>query len=221
MKYVTIAFLTVLAAVNSAHAATLYSFTAPNFSAVLRDDEPPSGTYTTDMAISGWFLTDSLLTDLGSSARGGAVDITGMVDAFSFSDGRSVLTSGDSFERLTMAMATDSAGNPIQWQFRLDSQVGTPGDGLYSQMFIRHLYTGFVFDSSGFGFLEACNLPDETCVDFGETRTIDQANYYGAGTWTISAAVPLPLPAGMLGLALATLGAGGAIRRRRGTSAPD
>ena len=99
---------------SQASATAMYVYQGENFTAIA-DDTPPSGTYTTDMAISGFIeIATPLAPDLLPT------DITADVISFSFSDGRTTFTSSSPGVIFALdQVQTDLNGEIWAWDLRV------------------------------------------------------------------------------------------------------
>jgi hypothetical protein len=94
---------------TSAQAMTTYQYVGANYNTVTLNEDPPSGTYTTAMNVSGTFVVGAALGEMSLS------DISGQVLSYSFADGRNTLTEGDSEIEL-FNVAINSLGEITEWQ---------------------------------------------------------------------------------------------------------
>ena len=129
------------------------------------------------------------------------VDISAQVLAFSFSDGRNIITNNSVTNFIEFEIGTDALGMIDTWNIQLFTPLGLdiPEFDIASFSQIRSL--GFM--SLDGGAVIVCTVVvgqfcDEVDGDVG--RNFDQP-----GTWTIQTPVPLPSSLALLGLGLLSL----------------
>lgn len=125
-------FIALLVAAHTAGAATIYTYTGNNFD-LITDADPPPGTYTTEMRVSG---TIELSAPLASNLV--FADVTGDLISFSFTDGRSTLTEGLNFG----FFSTNSSGEITEWSWSV-------GDFAPNRIETRSNSLGDFFDIGG------------------------------------------------------------------------
>jgi hypothetical protein len=200
---------------GSVHATTLstYEFTGPLFTAT-QDLDPPAGSYTTSMRVTGSFTAPTLPANIG------LVDILGSIVDFSFTDGRRTMGPGDissvySFFRV----ATDAAGEISSWWIALETDfplyVYNLGDQ-QNRIILRttaNIYTGYtegdIYECTQLG------VPPGTSY----CHTVQQDYGYSSypGRWAApvtTSATPLPASISLLTTALGGLGFIGWLRKR-------
>lgn len=166
--------------------------------------------YTTSMAITGSFTLDAPLTTNLTST-----DISGLLQAFSFTNGRASFTQLNSTVDY-FYVETDGSGNLSKWAFLIsDFSASDPlGNGEIGSRIISRTHLLYASGSANvldqglhFLCLEAgCNAVSSADGDL-ETGSVSSA-----GTWSVT---PVPLPAG----AWLLLGGLGALSLRRKRSA--
>lgn len=182
------AFLLVTA---NAQAVAIYAYTGTTFTNIT-DNNPPSGTYDTTMKISGSFQVD---TAFGPMA---VTDITGLITAFSFFDGRNLLTEANA-EIATASISIDGSGNILNWTLFFSTPLPDPrfvGDELWS------ISTNNLIDNAAVTVCMAVALAGNCSVaqqDGGSTIV-------APGTWTTLTAVPVPAAAWLFASALSFIG---------------
>lgn len=178
---------------EQARAAT-YTYTGGFYpAALIIDNTPPIGTYTTSMNETGSF---NLATPLGNNFSG-LITPT----AFSFSDGRNTITDSNASES-SFNLTTDGSGTIIQWVIHV-AIIG--GSVIGGQNISINTTKGA--DDLFFGERTSINGP-ACCFKF------DGARSESVGTWTVDAAVVTPVPAA-LPLFATGLGALGLLGWRR------
>jgi hypothetical protein len=197
-----------LMSTSMATATVTYTYQGLNYcSRCIRDSDPPPGTYTTSMSISGSIeLANPLPANLPPTI------ITGEVLSHTFTDGRNRLTEADTHPRydFLLAVGTDAAGNITTWYLQRSSLRGSTVPGFMLQTILllsdSTARLGFGDDSAR---MEECSSLTVPCHD---GVAVDLAWIPGRGTWTF---VPEPTTALLLGLGLIGIAA----TRRRVPSA--
>jgi len=180
-----------LALSSSASATTIYNYAGLNFTIITPDQNPPAGTYTTSMSVSGNF---EIAVPLGANFA--SSDISASVLSYSFTDGRSVLTDLNSSISL-FTVATDASGTITSWQVQVDSPLATAVGQIQ-----RTIGTQTTSDA---GNVSQClTASGGSCLSYGADNAI--VNVPGGGSWTI----PEPTTASLMALGLVGL----ALRRR-------
>ncbi|MGH0038147.1 MAG: PEP-CTERM sorting domain-containing protein [Myxococcota bacterium] len=181
---------------HPASATVIYSYTGNPFTTIT-DANPPAGTYTTDMRVTGWFeLAEELPPDwnaYGYEAR----DIRHLVLDYSFSDGRQILTPANSSYGRLFAVRTDENREILSWQLDLRT-VSETRIALRTNTDTDIEDTGLILD------VEADQW------DYAEVTR-------NPGTWMVTS-VPEPASAALLGAG--ALGLFALPRRRAGAAAP-
>ena len=189
----------ILSVGNEASAATVYSYTGDNFTALI-DQTPPAGVYTTSMDVSGSFTVSAALP-----SNMPLQPISPL--SFSFSDGRNTITnSSPLLDVLEFNAGTDPSGNINNWVISLAVNPSpTVGQQvLIIQTSINGPDAGVIGQCTAVTTGGAC---DAFVQDKGSTPIGD------AGTW-IAADATTPLPPALL-LFTTGLGALGLIGWRR------
>lgn len=188
------ALVCLLLCANVSHAMAIYTYTGNNFDEFPDNFDPPSGTYTTAMSVTGTFAVAVPLT-LGPAV----VDISGDVLSYSFSDGRSTLTEANS--NMFNFNVGVTAGQIVAWSIELRQIFPVPTAIGDLSLTIRTVTGG------DRGSIQECiSLLGDLCFDAG----LDLARVNGnPGTW--ETVVPIPPAIWLFGSALGLLGW---IRRR-------
>ncbi len=179
---------------SQASATAMYVYQGENFTAIA-DDTPPSGTYTTDMAISGFIeIATPLAPDLLPT------DITADVISFSFSDGRTTFTSSSPGVIFALdQVQTDLNGEIWAWDLRVSK-----GNALAPPLFFEFQIRSTPIGDSALiaecpGGAPSCN-PREGI--FQDGASIDGGFFGTNGGWTL---VPEPSSAMLLATGLTAL----------------
>ena len=98
---------------GQASASVIYTYTGNNFDTIF-DPDPPSGTYTTSMSVTGFFTLDSPL-----AASLPLTNIFGDVQTFSFNDGRATLTHLDTLAIFAFRVSTGASPQIVDWEIQL------------------------------------------------------------------------------------------------------
>ena len=158
---------------TTAHATTTYRYTGNNYTSIPSDDDPPSGTYTTSMRITGSFTVNQPLPTMALG------DISGLIVAYSFDDGRNVLTESNSVLQIS-SVAIDGSGQLGQWNFIISQPYPVPASiGDIRRTILSSNLGGANADDSV--NLEYCTTVQTVCtgsnVDWGRT-------FRDPGVWT-------------------------------------
>jgi hypothetical protein len=193
--------LGLLAFAGSGYAApVVYSYTGNTFDSIT-DNNPPAGTYTTSMSVSGSFtIADSTLFPAPNSPL---IDISGDLVAWSFFDGINTLTEADS--NIQIRVSTDGAGAIDEWAIIINSNELVAPDTSLAQ-----IYT-VVTDAQqrDFGVNRVC--PFASC-EAGDQVFDSGVILNSPGAWQTTV-VPLPASAWLMLSALGMLI--GVSRRKR------
>ncbi len=163
---------------------------------LISDDDPPEGTFTRDMRLTGSFTVASPLEpdETYDFSNNGADN--DLLLAISFDNGRARISRGNDFVD-GFTLTTDSARNISSWSIFLDEfPIGEP------QVIIETRSSRAPWDETSISVLVA---PTTFRSDTAEVRGA------GPGTWTL---VPEPSSASLAGLGLLALAA---IGRGRGS----
>ncbi len=188
-----------LAGAGVASAATIYTYTGNLYGSVTNPN-PPSGTYTTAMSISGSFeLATALAPNLTE------VDISASVVSYSFFDGRNTLTDANSAHNTGFWVTTDALGDITGWHLNvLTSDPVSIGE---QQFQINTRHNTFAASSLDLGrTLQCVSLSGSNCLSNADSGQLLDS----AGVW--SGVVPEPSTALLVSLGLSGL----SIVRRRG-----
>jgi hypothetical protein len=172
------AFATLIAVVSPA-SASVYTYDGRPFSSVV-DGPNIGGSYTTSLEVDGSFsVNGSLQANLNNQ------DITGLVQTFSFSDGRGFITDANNDDANThFNVWTDGSGNITGWKINLSTPAPPAG-----QQWHRIIASNTVLGDMG--QITQCN--DDGCASSYNESAYVRGQY---GTWTtdtsadISPAVP-------------------------------
>lgn len=153
------------------------------------------GTFTTAMSINGSFTVTGAL-----SANLSAFDISGLVDSFSFSNGRATLTDAESAIS-TFQVSTDGVGAISEWSIMVTNIITPLSNGEIGDRIITR--TDSAMDQ-GLKFLcleEPCAAVSSALGD-NETGVTNS----NPGTWAQAAVVPVPLSGVLLASGLLGFG---------------
>lgn len=196
-----------LAQAGPAQANVTYSYLGNPFSDVI-DASFPTGTFDTSMRVSGSFeLANPLAPNLAFT------DIGADILIFTFSNGRSTLSSGDADLSNFFFVQTDAAGQIVVWDLILQqspplTDANDPQVAIVTQNDPAGLLFGSpaVQDRGDFIRCEPSNVPRGLCINL-----LDSASTTAPGGWTLSVpgtpVVPVASPssAALLGLGLMVL----------------
>lgn len=198
-----------LASMGAVQASTVYSYTGPSF-VFIQDDDPPTGTYTTSMHVTGSFSVPAPLLSFSGFF---------VPDIFSFSDGRNTVTNLNA-TFAAFNLQTDASGMVLTWDIHVATSPGTNvGDQTFD--IFTHGTTGVlgsgvdrgtvreVFDVSFFGGI-CCII--EFNNDVGSSRNFSDLSGSIPGTWS---ATPLPATLPLFATGLGALGLLGWRKRKK------
>jgi hypothetical protein len=200
------------ASMGAAQASTVYSYDGPNFVVIL-DADPPAGTYTTSMHVSGSFSVPApLLSFIG----------TVVPDAFSFSDGRNTITNLNAALAF-IALQTDASGQVISWGVNL----ATPFGGNVGDQKFEIATTGFIgvlgsgFDRGLITEVTSAVNPDGTTetlfnIDGAASNNFDNPLDLPPGSWSVT---PLPAALPLFATGVGGLGLLGWRRKKKAAAA--
>ena len=189
IRVMLIAGLLAAVAAPPGSAQVTYSYTGNHF-ALFQDSEPPSGSYTTAMNVSGFFVVANAFTPLFG------YNFTPL--AYEFTDGRTVFnSSGSPAASAYFEIVTDASGQIDWWNIQLRDEP-TPGN-------IRQIFAASTAPLTGqdSGVFQ---VSIDNVISF-DTGWINSQ----PGTWTATAA-PEPASGALLLAGLSVLG--GTARRR-------
>ena len=165
---------------TSVQALATYQYVGLNYNTIVLDEDPPSGTFTTSMNVTGTFVVATALGEMPLGA------IHGQVLGYVFSSGRRILTDSNSSIK-EFRVAVDASGQITEWriQVQTDFLVGNTNSGDQSPGII-------IADWTDEPFGEHFNKATITeCVDVDASGTCDDsasdiASTAGppVGTWT-------------------------------------
>ncbi|MDJ0847579.1 MAG: PEP-CTERM sorting domain-containing protein [Myxococcota bacterium] len=186
-SYLCVALTCMAIYAPQAGAVATYAYTGDFFDE-FQDSDPPEGSYTSSMRVTGSF---SLATELPADLPW--TDIGRSVIDFSFADGRSVLTDANTLES-GFFVSTDAMGRILNWAVYLDETGTDPDVAGEINRAMSTVWDG-VWDPSDSGGIAICVAPGSTFCDLqgdrGESDT--------PGTWTL---IPEPSAAALLGFGL-------------------
>ena len=184
MRQVFVSALVTVLFAGQASAIATYTYTGNNFTDIV-DSDPPAGTYTTAMSVTGSFTVAAVLAPNLANQ-----DITLSILSFSFSDGRQTFTDTTALPEKLFLVSTDAVGSITDWLIVLRTSTVFPFDEVTT-----HTVAVGVADT---GFISvSIVLPGDS-----------GGNSNDPGTWTL---VPEPSTVLLLVSGLAAL----AVRRRR------
>lgn len=186
---------------GDAAANARYEYAGKDFVQIL-DEAPPTGTYSTDMRVTGFF---ELAVPLAPNTL--PTSITADVLGFSFADGRQVISDANAYAA-QFVVSTDGSGQLTSWSIfvatELAAGAGLPGDTIGTH---GSQLGGLISDA---GHIHS----DVQVVDGWERLGTDEGSISNdPGAWTL---VPEPSTGLLAGFGLALLAAAG---RRRGAVA--
>ena len=178
-------------------ARAIYEYEGSAFDTILSNAEPPAGSYTTSMSLDGVVEFAEPLPPNLDGGLGYFADVTSLVLAFSFTDGRHVLTESNS--GLSLQVRTDGSGAISEWALGVEGPDPIlPGD---QQVRMASTLGGFLLPNPR-DLATVIECVSGSCgtdeLSGRDTAVIDGQ----AGTWTF---VPEPSTAWLLGLGLAGL----------------
>lgn len=168
---------------------TIYTYTGKPYTSI-HDDQLPSGTYSTDMRVTGSII---LHEAIGPNA---SVSPSIYFATFSFNDGRVTYNEGNvgAIGYGSINLETNSSGGIDAWRIELDTPLEPSPDGAF-----------LLLKSSCVLVFESC---DHASYISGPTIGVDVAESRIAGTWTVTS---IPEPSTytffLAGIALVGLGA--------------
>ena len=171
--------------INNYVQAATYQFYGGPFS-IINNQEPPLGSYTTAMSITGFFTVGSPLpTNMPRS------DISGLITSFNFNDGRQTFTESNS-EIINFSVGTEFSptGNEI-WTWQIDISNNDPFTAVGQQRGSIHLFfPDFIvlFYSDGASITECITFTTE-CT---ETQSDSGLTHNAPGTWIDVSPIPVP-----------------------------
>jgi cyclophilin family peptidyl-prolyl cis-trans isomerase len=184
------AFASLIAVVSPA-SASVYTYDGKPFTSVV-DGPNIDGSYTTSLEVDGSFsVNGSLQANLSNQ------DITGLVQTFSFKDGRGSITEANNDDAKTQFfVSTDASGNITAWKINLSTPAPSAG-----QQSHRILASNSILGD--LGQITQCN--NDGCASPYNESAYVRGNF---GTWTtdISSAVPEPSTWAMMILGFAGVG---------------
>ena len=184
-KWILAGLLATLASLGS---ATTYTYTGTPYTGV-----SGSGSFTTAMSVTGWFTTASPLPPSMPATTIGPTGTSPLVTGWSFSDGLSTYTSANSeeiYSPSSFTIATDASGN-----------ISTFTVGFMSPL--RPHTVGQSMNAFGVGGLSGSYF-NLVCgaVSAGVCTALSPqpgysaaASTFGAGTWVMTHAAAVPVPA--------------------------
>jgi len=160
---------------TATHAATTYRYTGNSYTSIPSDDDPPSGTYTTSMRVTGAFTVNQPLPTMSLG------DISGLIVSYAFNDGRNTLTESNSELQLS-SVAVDVNGQVSQWQFIISQPFPVPASiGDPRRTILTQKIAGSNADESG--SLEYCTVVQTVCT----SANLDWGRVFNdPGTWTVA-----------------------------------
>lgn len=180
--------------VSPVQASVVYQYVGNNYTSIL-DNDPPVGTYTTSMNVSGHFTVPAPL-DMATDG-----DISSAVTAYSFSDGRFTLTESNS-SIFRFDVFVDADNDISTWNILVDTP-GVPMEAIFSSLLLSD-----TLDST---FAGVCPVSICGRDDLG-TLEVDVAWSDGGGNWSVA---PVPIPAAFWLFASGLLGLITLVRRKK------
>jgi hypothetical protein len=203
LKASAVALVACLAIAPSIYAAaTTYTYTG-NLFVNVTDNDPPLGSYTTSMSLSGSFTVGAPLTEASDG------DISGLVQSFSFFDGRNTITDTDpDLLTPTFLVIVDATGAVLGWNLQVATEIpeypGVYHDVIRSMSGIgpdpEPVYDPFAGSVDEGSIQECFGDPGPAPCYFDEAYLSDNP-----GSWSVSV-VPIPAAAWLFGSALGLLG---------------
>lgn len=158
-----------------------------------------NGAYDTSMTVTGWFRTSTVLPPTSSR-----VDISSLVEAYSFSDGIQTLTQDNSYIAF-FSVQSGPGGVPAEWSIAIYRDAGVVIDGIdlaYTDE--SDIPAGSVVQLDGFqGAACGAGTPDD-CRSTVPTTAPDYGSYLRfdpllplprPGAWSVAAATVPDVPA--------------------------
>jgi hypothetical protein len=180
-------FLLLMIASN-AQATSIYQYTGNPFDTFI-DNGIPSGSYTTDMRVTGSFtVSEPLAANLPLGT-----DISGLVLEASLNDGRQTWTPADSLNIPILEVGTDALANITTWSVSFGSTIFI--SNLFVVSGIETISTPLSTTDGGANFLDIGNLTPSV----GDAAQVTS----NPGMWTLipEPSTALLLSIGLLGLA--------------------
>lgn len=191
-----------LLAYSTTYAApVIYAYEGKPFDGNIFDEDPPSGSYTSSMRLSGTLVLSGPLIPSDSPQR-----IIDDVVAYSFSDGRNTLTQDNSVLFEPSSVRVNDAGLFDAWDIQIGSGTSIfdpcPQDDLVEDTrYVCMSAFGNVESNNGADRAETYECSAPGCRNLG--FDVAESNLVGTGTWTI---VPIPAAVWLFGSALGLLG---------------
>lgn len=179
---------------SGTHATAIYSYLGNKYGSIV-NPSPPTGSYTSQMRVSGEIELANALPSSQSLSN-----IGGDVLAFSFNDGRNTFTDLTNFGISSIWVGTDSGGNIDSWTITLRTNYPTPTVvGSQKGGIETH------FDRFDVGAFDECTTVDSNGCKFGKRDSGEIAG--NPGTWRLTVTqVPEPGTLGLLVMSLFGLG---------------
>jgi hypothetical protein len=166
-------------------AATMYQYSGNTYTWFPFDDDPPSGSYTDQMRITGYFNVNTALP-----ASQAYTYIGDLITAYSFNDGRTTLTDTDS-SIVRASVETDVSGDISRWEIQFARAV----DEDTMDQIVFSIYTTNILSGG-----------DNVDIMLYAGDKDQAANPTNPGVWTSAVVVPIPTAVWLFGSALGLLG---------------